>query len=119
MKLNVGDLVTRISHNHDTIFRIIDIKDDMFCLKGINIRLYADSDEHDLVLYKEGEDIEKEEPFLERLNKNNSLDRNEYFYIPGKILHIDSDISLSNNLLNHYKIREKAKIQKYINHQKN
>ena len=45
---NVGDLVTRNSYNNDTIFKIIDIDNNIATLKGINIRLFADSDLSDL-----------------------------------------------------------------------
>ena len=38
------------------------------------------------------------------------LDRNEYFYLPGRVLHIDGDIYLNNNALNPYKIRKNEKI---------
>jgi len=65
------------------------------------------------------EDKDKEnEEFEKRVKPIIELNRDDYFYLPGKILHIDSDILLSNDLLNPYKIRKKAKIQKYINHQK-
>ena len=43
MKFKVGDHVTRNSYHNDLVFKIIKIEDDIFYLKGINIRLYADS----------------------------------------------------------------------------
>ena len=48
MEFKIGDLVTRNSYNNDMVFTIIDIKDDICYLKGINIRLYADSSMEDL-----------------------------------------------------------------------
>ena len=53
MKLKRGDLVTRKSYNHDTVFKITNIKNDMYYLKGVEVRLYADSPESDLVKYLE------------------------------------------------------------------
>ena len=49
MDIKVGDYVTRISHKHDMIFRVIDIDDGICYLKGANVRLYADSDMEDLI----------------------------------------------------------------------
>ena len=49
MLFNVGDYVTRASYNNDTVFKIIDIKDDIAILQGVNIRLIADSNVSDLV----------------------------------------------------------------------
>jgi len=114
--LKIGDIVTRNSYNNDIMFKIIEIKEEIYYLEGINIRLCADSLEADLKKEESIEDKEEEE-FLNRI-KPVMLDRNDYFYLPGKILHIDSDSKLSNTLTNPYKIREKAKIQKYKNHQK-
>jgi len=112
---NIGDYVTRNSYNNDIVFKIIDIKDDIYYLKGIYVRLYADSYEDDLVLCNEEEERDN---FIPKIDKYRNLNRNEYFYLPGRVLHIDSDSKLSNTLTNPYKIREKAKIQKYKNHQK-
>ena len=44
MPFNIGDLVTRVSHDNDTVFKIIDIDSRIAILKGVNIRLLADSD---------------------------------------------------------------------------
>ena len=43
MKYNIGDMVTRNSHQNDIIFTIIDIKGDTYYLKGLNTRLLADA----------------------------------------------------------------------------
>ena len=45
----VGEYVTRNSYNNDIIFKIISINDGMYYLKGVSVRLYADSLEEDLV----------------------------------------------------------------------
>lgn len=101
MKLKKGDKVTRKSHNHDTIFVVASIKDDICILNGLNIRLIADSPIEDLELLDDSEDIEEEVDFLERI-KPEALERNDYFYLPGKILHIDGDKDYLNRCLKYY-----------------
>lgn len=59
MKFKVGDLVTRKSYNNDMVFTIIEIDENICYLKGINIRLYADSDLSDLQKY-DNNDVEEE-----------------------------------------------------------
>jgi spore coat assembly protein len=90
LNFKVGDFVSRISHNHDVIFKISDINYDNVYLKGVNIRLCADASIDDIVSvndYKNSEDDE----IIQRNINNLEIDRNNYFYIPGKILHIDGD----------------------------
>ena len=65
MDFKVGDLVTRISHNNDIIFRITNIDNEICYLKGEFIRLSADSLLNDLVHYNDDDKEEKE--FEERL----------------------------------------------------
>ena len=105
MDYKIGDLVTRNSYNNDTVFMIVDVDevDNTYYLKGVNIRLYADSDKDDLKLYNRDNDIENEKHFLERIKNTVELDRNDYFYLPGKILHIDGDTDYLNRCLNYYK----------------
>ena len=57
----VGDLVTRISHSNDVVFKIEKIIDDKAYLKGVNVRLCADSDISDLVLVTAKETTEDRE----------------------------------------------------------
>ena len=89
MEINVGDYVTRISHKHDMIFKVVDILEDICYLRGVNVRLCADSNIDDLVKidYKQSDDLD----VVERIKENTKLDRDDYFYLPGKILHIDGD----------------------------
>ncbi len=98
---DIGDLVTRKSHNNDTIFIITDIIDDICYLKGINVRLIADSHIEDLKRY-DNKDIENESSFLERIKDQEELDRTDYFYLPGKILHIDGDNEYLERCLKYY-----------------
>ena len=98
MLFKIGDLVTRISHNNDTVFKIIDIKDNVAILKGVNIRLIADSDINDLnPVKKDEEDLTKDDRnLIDGMGEFANLNRDEYFYLPGKILHIDADCFLWN-----------------------
>ena len=97
MEINKGDFVTRKSHNHDTVFKVINIKDGIYYLKGVEVRLYADSDYIDLVKC----DKPLEEDFKDR--KSNALEKEDYFYLPGKILHIDGDSEYLEKCLKYYK----------------
>lgn len=99
MDLKIGDLVTRNSHNNDIVFIITDIENDIYYLKGMHIRLQADSNYEDLVKY---EGIDKEEENFERNLIPKQLDRSDYFYIPGKILHIDSDNDYLKRCIDYY-----------------
>ena len=101
MDINIGDLVTRKSHNHDLVFEITNITDDICILRGTNIRLIADSPIEDLEKYH-GQNDKEESDFENRIKPVNVLDRNDYFYLPGKILHIDSDNSYLNRCLKYY-----------------
>ena len=101
MNFDIGDLVTRNSYNNDIVFIITDIIDNIYYLKGANVRLKADSFKEDLVKFDK-EDIEEKE-FETRVKPNTNLNRDDYFYLPGKILHIDSDLDYLNRCLDYYK----------------
>ena len=49
MNFRKGDYVTRMSHGNDIIFQIVDISNNTALLKGIEVRLIADSVVSDLV----------------------------------------------------------------------
>ncbi len=98
----VGDLVTRISHENDVVFKIDKIIDNIAYLKGVNVRLCADSDISDLVLVTSKDDNEDRD-FYEKLEKIRNFERSDYFYIPGKILHVDGDREYLNRCLEFYK----------------
>lgn len=98
MKFMIGDVVTRKSHNNDILFKIIEMDNDIAYLKGLDVRLVADSSLTDLVkvVNKEEDSLYQDDSLLtKRAISNLNLDRSEYFYLPGKILHIDGDILLS------------------------
>lgn len=111
MDLKKGDMVTRISYNNDTVFKILNIEDNMCYLKGENVRLYADSPIEDLVKYKR----QPEDDFESDIDNPDLLDRNEYFYLPAKILHCDGDSDYLNRCLNYYKKNKLKAIGKVIN----
>ena len=105
MLFKVGDLVTRKSYNNDMVFRIVDIKGNQAILNGFNVRLIADADISDLLVYNENkENLTKDDSnFVERLSEFVRLDRDEYFYLPGKILHIDADQEYLDRCMKFYK----------------
>ena len=77
--MKIGDFVTRNKYNNDIIFEICDIIDDVYYLKGIELRLIADSCIDDLKL--------SELSFRE--DDTFSLIRGPS--IKGKVLHLDGD----------------------------
>ncbi|MEY7999343.1 sporulation peptidase YabG [Clostridium sp. Mt-5] len=121
--MKIGDVVVRKSYDRDITFKIIDIKEErsgnIYILKGINLRLIADSTEEDLESV-EGQSLTRDEKiFNKQVNKSirNILisrggfrheggavqeynitkfashdSKNELaFGRPGKILHVDGD----------------------------
>ena len=114
MEFAVGDLVTRISYNNDTVFKIIKIKNQVAYLKGVQVRLFADANLEDLQKYVEDE--RKIEDDFE-LDFDFNEDRGEYFFLPGKVLHIDADEDYLKRCLNFYKKNKVMVIGKRINEQ--
>ena len=101
MRFKIGDLVTRNSHNNDIVFKITDIEENTVEIKGVNVRLLISCDISDLALYN-NEDIEEEESFIKRAINPVKLERDDFFYLPGKILHIDSDSDYLARCLDYY-----------------
>ena len=95
----VGDLVTRKSYDNDIVFKIIKIEENNFILKGLFVRLFADSPKDDLKIYNDKEN----DDFLPEIDGYRNLERNEYFYLPGRILHIDADRDYLNKCMSFYK----------------
>lgn len=100
--IQIGDYVVRKSYNGDILFEVCDIKDDNVILRGVEIRLEADANIKDLEKKEKKNNIndEKYNKLIKEYIKNN---RDEYFYLPGKILHIDSDKNYLKRCLNFYK----------------
>lgn len=105
MVFKIGDYVSRNSYNNDIVFKIFDIKDNVYYLRGESIRLEADSDKDDLKKEKNTND-----DFNPELDNYRNLDRDDYFYLPGKILHIDGDSEYLEKCMNFYK---KNKVRAY------
>ena len=105
---NVGDYVTRNSYNNDIVFKIIDIQGDVYYLKGVYVRLYADSYKDDLVICNI--DNNNDDSFKPSIDEYRNLDRNEYFYLPGRVLHLDGDRDYLEKCMNFYK---KNKVRAY------
>ena len=96
----VGDYVTRKKYNNDILFKIKKIENNKVTLCGVDLRLYADSDIDDLILSTISKKKENYESYR-------SLDTKEYFYIPGSILHLDSDNDYLEKCMNYYKNEKK------------
>lgn len=96
MKFKVGDYVSRNSYNNDIIFKITRIDNDKVILKGLSVRLYADS----LV-----DDLKYEEDVIDDFLPDSDLVRKkeDYFYLPGRILHIDGDDEYLDKCLKFYR----------------
>ena len=108
MRINKGDLVTRNSYNNDTIFKVINIRDNIYYLKGFDVRLYADSPENDLIKVDnmtKHVDVKPDIP----------LDRGDYFYMPARILHLDGDNDYLKRCLKYYQEAGVMAVGKKIN----
>ena len=105
MLFNIGDYVTRKSYNNDLVFKIKNINDDMVILQGVNMRLLADSHISDLQMCEDSfEDITRDDrALLENMSEFIELNRDNYFYLPGKILHIDGDKNYLDRCIKFYK----------------
>ncbi len=110
MVFQVGDLVTRISYNHDVVFKILNIRGEVAYLKGVQVRLYADAPLEDLQLYVKEDRDEEDDEFL----LDDSSMRGDFFYLPGKVLHIDADQEYLERCLKFYKKNKVMAIGKKI-----
>ncbi len=102
----LGDIVARRSHNQDVFFRIVQTYTGMnderkALLKGLNLRLIADAPFDDLVeknpaevAYYQREDsrvlYQKLHLVLDQ-RKNFAEPIDEFFEMPGRVLHLDGD----------------------------
>ena len=112
--MKIGDIVVRKSYGRDITFKILDINNGIYTIKGINLRIIADSPLEDLeqlesnILFKKQKTYERnitkavsriiigredtEDGFRsENISSNISTDKELIFGRPGKILHIDGD----------------------------
>ena len=98
----IGDYVSRNKYNNDCLFKIIDIKDNIYYLLGVDIRLLVTTSENDL---KKEDNVRIDDDALDILNK-----KDDYFYLTPTILHIDSSNEYLKRCLNYYK---KEKLNAY------
>ncbi|ADY54558.1 sporulation peptidase YabG [Syntrophobotulus glycolicus DSM 8271] len=101
--LGIGSVVARRSYKEDLFHIIIDFKKDgrhkKAVLKGVNYRLSADAFMEDLVLKKEKEllyySLADAQEVYKKMHKviydRKFQPEEEYFEIPGRILHLDGD----------------------------
>jgi len=128
--MEIGEIVVRKSYGKDVTFKIIDVKningDKKIILKGINIRIIADSSAEDLetIGEKNKEEVGSVDKILntrvneaikkvmyfrndekEKMNKIPKLKKNDelMFGRPGKILHVDGDSEYMETCLKVYK----------------
>lgn len=106
----VGQCVTRKSYNNDVVFMITDIRGNICYLQGVSLRLFADSPFDDLVKC----DGDNDDVFNPDIDSYRSLDRDEFFYLPGKILHLDGSREYLSKCLNFYKKNKLKAFGKYI-----
>lgn len=97
--IHVGDYVTRNSYQNDTVFEVISVQGDYLLLKGVYTRILADASMSDCVLVSE--DMVRDE--FDPDDSSLEVDRNEFFYLPGKILHLDGDSSYLKRCMSYYK----------------
>lgn len=102
MNFRIGDYVSRISHKNDIVFKIVGFDNDIVYLYGVDYRLCADSKIDDLLKVDDYTNIEDRKIVQENIKEYN-FDRNQFFYLPGKILHIDSDSDYLDRCMDFYK----------------
>ena len=132
--MDIGDVVVRKSYDKDVTFKVIDIKEEngktVYILKGINIRIIADSDKEDLEEVRDDYNGEQDKILNSRVSrsiknaiasrniderkgnlKENKIAKNQkdinckelFFGRPGKILHVDGDKEYMDTCLKVYK----------------
>ena len=99
--IKIGDIVSRNKYNNDYLFKVIDIKENIYYLSGLDIRLYATAVEEDL--RKEKDNRKDDLNSIDNINIKPTDYRDDYFYLPGKILHIDGDSDYLKRCLKYYK----------------
>ena len=96
--IEIGDYITRNSYNNDTVFKVINRKADTLYLKGVDYRIYADANVNDCIIVDK--DSLKDDFYPKLVD---CCDRSEYFYLPGKILHLDGDSEYLKRCMKFYK----------------
>lgn len=113
-----GDIVSRNSYNNDILFYVDKIQDDVrygkvAVLKGVSIRILADSPVTDLLLFSKKKldndlkDVSRSESWLKKIRNNSYL---KY----GKILHLDGDKRYSEKTEKYYRNRNLNYVVKHV-----
>lgn len=100
MEIKKGMYVTRKSYDNDILFKVISVRDGICYLKGNEVRLLADSPIEDLRIVEEENVVLTE---ISEDSKEEKLERNDFFYLPAKIMHIDGDSEFLERCLKFYK----------------
>ncbi|MFB4168704.1 sporulation peptidase YabG [Virgibacillus sp. JSM 102003] len=124
MSFSIGELVTRISHKHDLLFRIASLTEDAAVVHGEDIRLVADASLDDLThvqerdLQKRKQKEKEQEEFSYRLfrqdyqlmkekrdyqSSDGYQNTSSFFQLPAKVLHIDGDRTYLRKCIELYK----------------
>lgn len=111
MIFQVGELVTRKSYHNDVVFKILSIKGEVAYLKGVQVRLFADAPLEDLEKYVNNDRADEDD---EIVLPEESF-RGDFFYLPGKVLHIDADQDYLERCLKFYKRNKVMAIGKKMN----
>ena len=101
--IQIGDIVSRNKYNNDTLFKVVKIENNIYYLCGLDVRLCADTILSDLKKEERKINENEDERIIELLNDTFEETRDDYFYIPGRILHIDGDKEYLNRCLKFYK----------------
>ena len=80
MNFKLGDVVSRNSHDNDIMFRIIEINEGVAILKGVDLRLYADSDIDDLKKEDSIDSYKDDRLIIDANKKDFNLDRSQYYF---------------------------------------
>jgi len=127
--VNIGDIVVRKSYGRDVLFKIIDEKYTnegvLYTIKGVNLRVIADSPVEDLELISEDRINDKEKLVNHQVKSSikailaSRIEGSRSYRVvkqapqkqakdltfgrPGRVLHIDGDSEYLNNCLKVYK----------------
>lgn len=140
--LRVGDLVARKSYDYDILFKVVDIverpgRESVILLKGVNLRILADSPETDLYRIPLNRIEEFNDGFMKKIDKTikrilkerSQKYANQYnftrsmpdhmiggipFGKPGKVMHLDGDGEYLDVCLKTYKQLEIEAVGKQI-----
>ncbi|MBR2744889.1 MAG: sporulation peptidase YabG [Clostridia bacterium] len=110
--IKVGDIVSRSSYNNDILFYVESINNNTWIaiLKGVTIRIEADSPIDDLALASESRIHQSMDYINEKINYNDVKRLSRY----GKILHLDGDRKYSEKTEKYYRKRGLNYVVKYV-----